>query len=81
MVKLLFKNAITTICLNGCITKSFKIKREVKHGCPLAPYLFFITREVLNFMFKKVVKLKEIKGITMLKGCNKLSHNLLMIQP
>jgi hypothetical protein len=79
MVKLLFKDAITTICLNGCITKSFKIKREVRHGCPLAPYLFLIVREVLNFMLKKVVKFKEIKRITLLKGCNKLSHNLFMI--
>jgi hypothetical protein len=52
MVKLLFKDVVIVVCLNGCITKSFKIERGVRQGCPLAPYLFLIIREVLNFMFK-----------------------------
>jgi hypothetical protein len=68
MVKLLFKDAITRICLNGCITKSFKIEVEVRQGCPLAPYFFLIVGEVLNFMFKEVVKLKHIKRITLSGG-------------
>jgi hypothetical protein len=68
MVKLLFKDTIAIICLNGCITKSFKIEVEVRQGCPLAPYLFLIVGEVLNFMFKKVVKFIHIKGITLLRG-------------
>jgi hypothetical protein len=49
MVKLLFKNAEAIICII-CITKAFKIKRGVRQGCPLAPYLFILVDEVLNFM-------------------------------
>ncbi len=67
MVKLL-KDAITTICLNGCITKSFKIEVEVIQEFPLARYLFLIVGEVLNFIFKEVVKLRHIKGITLSGG-------------
>ncbi len=50
MVKLLFKNAEAIICINGSITKAFKIRRGVRQGCPLAPYLFILVDEVLNFM-------------------------------
>ncbi len=52
MVKLLLKNAEAIICINGSITKAFKIKKGVRQGCPLAPYLFILVDEVLNFMVK-----------------------------
>jgi hypothetical protein len=42
--------------------------RGVKERCPLAPYLFLIVGEVLNFMFREVLKLGDIKKITMLGG-------------
>jgi hypothetical protein len=42
--------------------------RGVKEGCPLVPYLFLIVGEVLNFMFRKAVKLGDIKEITMQGG-------------
>jgi len=42
--------------------------RGVKEGWPLTLYLFFIVKEVLNFMFRKAIKLGEIKEITMMGG-------------
>ncbi len=50
MVKLLLKNEEAIICINGSITKAFKIKRGVRQGCPLAPYLFILVDQVLNFI-------------------------------
>ena len=52
-VKLLFNNATAAVNLNGSPGQSFSIKRGVRQGCPLAPYLFLIVGETLTFMIKK----------------------------
>jgi hypothetical protein len=52
MVKVLFANVEVAINLNGKMTKTFEIRRRVKQGCLIAPYLFFIIGEVLNVMVK-----------------------------
>jgi hypothetical protein len=44
------------------------IGRGVRQGCPLALNFFIIMWEVLNFMTKEVVKLKNIKGMILLGG-------------
>jgi hypothetical protein len=53
IVKVLFQDMEATICINGGITSSFKVERGVRQGY-LAPYLFILAREVLNFMMKEV---------------------------
>jgi hypothetical protein len=53
MVKALFQDVEATICINGGITSSFKVERGVRQGYLLAPYLFILVREVLNFMMKE----------------------------
>jgi len=40
MVKVLFQDTKMTVCINGSITSSFKVKRGVRQGYLLAPYLF-----------------------------------------
>jgi hypothetical protein len=62
MVKILFSRAEATINLNGITTRNFKIKRGIRHGCPLAPYIFLIMRKVLNATIKCVVREGKFKA-------------------
>jgi hypothetical protein len=50
MTKLLLKDATASVCVNGEPSTPFKISRGVRQGCPLAPYLFLIVGEILNFL-------------------------------
>lgn len=45
-------NASTTVIVNGEQSRTFKLKRSVRQGCPLAPYLFLLTVDVLGQMLQ-----------------------------
>lgn len=45
-------NASTTIIVNGKQTRTFKLQRSVRHGCPLTPYLFLLMVGVLGQMLQ-----------------------------
>ena len=45
-------NASASINLNGEISKTFSLQRSVRQGCPLAPYLFLLTVDVLGQMLQ-----------------------------
>ena len=62
-VKLLFTNASAAVNLNGTPVSNFKIKRGVRQGCPLAPYLFLIVGEILTHMVKKAVGEGRLRGV------------------
>jgi hypothetical protein len=50
--------------LNGSPGGNFKIEREVRQGCPLAPYLFLIVGEILTHMIKKTVaEGRNLRGV------------------
>jgi hypothetical protein len=68
MVKFLFQGVEFATCFNDKILSSFHINKGVKQGRSLAPYLFLIMGEIINFMFKQAVANGKIKGITMLRG-------------
>ena len=62
-IKLLFDYATTAVNLNGSPSRSFKVERGVRQGCPLAPYFFLIVGETLIQLITKAVAeglLKEI---------------------
>ena len=59
--KLLFRDATTSVKVNGSPSPAFAIERRVRQGCPLAPYLFLIVAEVLNTMVKRGVDLGLVK--------------------
>jgi hypothetical protein len=54
--------------VNGVLSKSFPIKRGIRQGCPVAPYLFLIAAEVLNSMVTAELATGRIKGIRLLIG-------------
>jgi hypothetical protein len=63
MVRLLFRDAVARVSVNGKATSTFPIQQGVRQGCPLAPYLFLIVSEILNHNIKKETQQGCIKGI------------------
>jgi hypothetical protein len=63
MVRILFQDAAACVKINGSFSESFAIERGVWHGCPLAPYLFLITVEVLNRMVAAEASTGRVQGI------------------
>jgi len=59
-VKLVYSNSQNAILNNGHMTDFFPVKRGVKQGCPLSPYLFIMCIELLSF---EIANNSDIKGI------------------
>ena len=51
-VMALNENASASVIVNGEQSKTFKLQRSVRQGCPLAPYLFLLTVDVLGQMLQ-----------------------------
>ncbi len=67
-IKLFFQDAESSIYLNGNMTRCFLIRKGVRHGCPLIPYLFLLVGEILNIWIKQLVGKREICGMVLLGG-------------
>jgi hypothetical protein len=63
MSRLLFTDVAARVSLNGKSMKPFSIAQGVRQGCSLAPYLFLMVGEVLNYVIKREVYLGQIQGI------------------
>ena len=59
-IKCFYSDIESCVINNGWGSNFFKIKRGVRQGCPLSPYLFVLTVEVLA---KEIRGNKNIKGI------------------
>ena len=46
------ENAAASVIVNGEISRTFRLHRSVRQGCPLAPYLFLLTVDVLGQMLQ-----------------------------
>ncbi len=46
----LYREATSTIKVNGVPGPVFQLARSVRHGCPLAPYFFILAIDVLGYM-------------------------------
>ena len=46
------ENAAAAVIVNGEQSKTFQLQRSVRQGCPLAPYLFLLTVDVLGQMLQ-----------------------------
>lgn len=51
-VMALSANASATVIVNGVQSSPFQLQRSVRQGCPLAPYLFLLTVDVLGQMLQ-----------------------------
>ena len=59
-VKLFYKDPKSCITNNGYMSDFFQIKRGVRQGCPLSPYLFLIC---IEFLSREISRNENIKGI------------------
>lgn len=55
------ENASAAVIVNGEQSKQFKLQRSVRQGCPLAPYLFLLTVDVLGQMLQHPDN--QVKGL------------------
>ena len=46
------ENASASVIVNGEVSKTFRLHRSVRQGCPLAPYLFLLIVDVLGQMLQ-----------------------------
>ena len=46
------ENDVAAVIVNGEQSKTFPLQRSVRQGCPLAPYLFLLTVDVLGQMLQ-----------------------------
>ena len=68
MVKTLFGNAKAKIIRNGELTQALTLTRSIRQGCPLAPLLYAIAADGLNWLIKDKINKGEIQGITLPNG-------------
>ena len=66
-----YTNPESSVLNNGFCTNSFKLSRGVRQGCPLCPYLFILSVELLAC---KIRQDKEIQGIQIFKKEIKISQ-------
>ena len=59
-IKLFYTDIESCVLNNGWASHTFKLQRGVRQGCPLSPYLFILSAEILA---KAVRKNNIIKGI------------------
>ena len=59
-VKTLYSHSESCILNNGWASNFFEIQRGVRQGCPLSPYLFMLSAEVLATAIRKNTSIKGI---------------------
>jgi hypothetical protein len=61
-IRSLYSNIETCIINNGNTSNYFNPERGVRQGCPISPYLFIITTEIMNRWIKEKMKNLGIQG-------------------
>ena len=65
---------LLSILVNGCPTPEFGIERGLRQRDPLSPFLFNITIEGLNDLFRKAMDSNMVKGASFGKNDVQVSH-------
>ena len=63
-----------SILVNGEPKGHIVLKRGIRHGGPLSPYLFLLCSEGLNGLIEQGVVGSEIEGVTLCRNGPKISH-------
>jgi hypothetical protein len=63
-----------SILVNGSPTKEINIKRGLKQGDPLAPFLFLLVAEGLGGLMKRAVGLNRFRGFQIRNNGSIVSH-------
>jgi hypothetical protein len=63
-----------SILVNGSPTKEINIKRGLKQGDPLAPFLFLLVAEGLGGLMKRAVGLNRFRGFRIGNNGSVVSH-------
>ncbi|KAL3675310.1 hypothetical protein R1sor_025258 [Riccia sorocarpa] len=63
MVTALNTNASSSVRINNTRSKTFKISRSVRQGCPLSPLLFTIALQVFSDAINSMIREGQLKGI------------------
>jgi hypothetical protein len=58
--------ASSSVKVNGKIGEDFQLSKLIRHGYPLAPYLFILATNVLGHMLDDTKH--KVKGLTLPKG-------------
>ncbi|XP_071687390.1 uncharacterized protein [Rutidosis leptorrhynchoides] len=67
-------SARTSVLVNGSPTREFPIKRDLRQGDPLSPFLFMIVMEGLHLALNKAKESNFIRGICFGSNALCLSH-------
>ena len=70
MIRMLLQEASAPVSINRLCTSDFPIRRGVRQGCPIAPYLFLLVAEALAIVTHSEVAAGRLRGITLPGGSN-----------
>lgn len=74
MVSTLFSNVATFVSANKGFPPQISLNRSIRMGCPLAPYLYFLTVDALGYLLEEACIVGQIRGI-MLPDGSKMVNN------
>lgn len=66
--------AIVSVLINGSPTTEFRMKRGIRQGYPLSPFLFLIVAKALSMMMKEATSNNIFRGCRLGESNLEVSH-------
>ncbi|GKB57062.1 RNA-directed DNA polymerase, eukaryota [Tanacetum coccineum] len=68
------ESSVTSILVNGSPTDEFKIRRGLRQGDPLSPFLFILAMEGLRMLISRAIHSSQLHGLQIGNGDVTVSH-------